>query len=87
MANYEVIEAALKLVADSAGGLEQILLGTPGSTVVYPNILGPEGDGLNREYATGRMWEGNLLPPLLTQIAAVLDALESRIYALEHPSP
>lgn len=63
MGVYETIVAAIKAAADIGGDvLQQVLLGTTGSKVVYPEV----GQGTQD---TGRLWSSQALPLVIEKIA------------------
>lgn len=70
---YDRIKAAIQAAADGASDLLQtVLLGTPGSQVVYPSDS-VEDEDVAQTVDTGGYWDGQFLPPVLQQVGAELD--------------
>jgi hypothetical protein len=70
MGAYERIVAAIKAAADITQGLQQIILGTPGAQVFYPEAL---EDGPQNTYDTGKLWSGEIFPLVIEKIADEID--------------
>lgn len=77
MGAYDSISAAIKAAADLADGLQKLVLGSPGSTMVYPDIDGPEGDATREVRATGQLWDGLVFPLILQKLGLELDRASS----------
>ena len=84
MGAYDTIRAAVQAAADIAGGLQRILLGTPGQQLLWPPQAPGEDEGMSRPRDTGEAWVGQLIPPVLTQVGAVIDALGVGPHAASH---
>jgi hypothetical protein len=72
MSTYETIRDAIRAVADSAGGILQICLGTPGSIVQYPPF--PDQDGT--QWDSGKSWGDE--KPLQVELQAVAAAIDGK---------
>lgn len=71
MGAYADIVTAVRAAANLAGGLLQILWGTPGDTVLWPE----DDPNLAKPRDTGALWDASgPFPLLLEQVGAVIDA-------------
>jgi hypothetical protein len=69
---YTVIRDAIRTAANTAGGIHELMLGTPGTNVTYPDPDEYSGVG-TKVYDRGTVWDTDLIPAILQQIGAHLD--------------
>ncbi len=70
---YNKFKTAIHTVADVAADLlHRVLLGTPGSTLMYPSDS-PDDQYTAKAYNRGELWSGIMLPNVLTPIGNELD--------------